>query len=121
LEVGTLVSPYRTAEEGTSMAERCSEDKVSVEDANPFVPLERPRQCARTCSFQPPLGEVNVDMVAYRGYSIDLRREASTWRFLATPTHSDLPIFSRAVSPQFSSREAALVDARKHIDHLLAG
>ena len=60
-----------------------------------------------------------MDLVAYRGYSIALHKEASTWRFLASPTHSDLPIFSRAVSHQFASREAALVDAREHIDRLL--
>jgi hypothetical protein len=65
--------------------------------------------------------EVIMDMVAYWGYFIELCGEASTWRFLASPTHADLPIFSRAVSHHFPSREAALVHARKHIDHLLTG
>jgi hypothetical protein len=60
-----------------------------------------------------------VDLVEYREYLIDLRKEALAWRFVAAPTHSDLPIFSRSVSQQFSSRAAALADARKHIDRLL--
>ena len=63
--------------------------------------------------------EIVVDLVAYRGYSIALQRQALTWRFLASPTHSDLPIFSRPVSHQFPSREAALFEAKKHIDRLL--
>jgi hypothetical protein len=65
--------------------------------------------------------EVYVDLVDYRGYCIQLGREALSWRVRAAPKLADLPIFSRAVSRQFSSREEALADAKKHIDRLLAG
>jgi hypothetical protein len=63
--------------------------------------------------------EVVMDLVAYRDYLIDVRKDALAWRFMAAPSHSDLPIFSRAISQRYQSREAALADARKHIDHLL--
>ena len=60
-----------------------------------------------------------MDLVEYRDYLIDLRKDALAWRFMAAPSHSDLPIFSRAISQRFRSREAALAEAREHIDHLL--
>jgi hypothetical protein len=60
-----------------------------------------------------------VDLVEYRDYRIYLREEALAWRFMAAPSHSDLPIFSRSVSQRFRSREAAVADARKHIDQLM--
>jgi hypothetical protein len=62
-----------------------------------------------------------VDLVDYRGYFIHIRSEAFSWRFMAAPAMADLPIFSRAVSRQFSSREEALADAETQIDRLLAG
>jgi hypothetical protein len=58
-------------------------------------------------------------MVNYRGYLIHFRSEVLSWRFMAAPASPELPILSRGVSRQFSSRDEALAEARKQIDHLL--
>jgi hypothetical protein len=58
-------------------------------------------------------------MVNYRGYLIHFRSEVLSWRFMAAPASPELPILSRGASPQFSSRDKALAEARKQIDHLL--
>jgi hypothetical protein len=58
-------------------------------------------------------------MVNYRGYLIHFRSEVLSWRFMAAPASPELPILSRGVSRQFSSRDEALTEARKQIDHLL--
>jgi len=58
-------------------------------------------------------------MVNYRGYLIHFRSEVLSWRFMAAPASPELPILSRGVSQQFSSRDEALAEARKQIDHLL--
>lgn len=62
-----------------------------------------------------------MDFVYYRGYFIDVRGEASCWRFMAAPTFPDVPILSRSISQQFSSAEEAVAKAKKQIDRLLAG
>jgi hypothetical protein len=56
----------------------------------------------------------------YRGYFIHLAAEASLWSFsdqLATP---ELPILPRVIYRPCASREAALAEAKKCIDYLLA-
>jgi hypothetical protein len=58
-------------------------------------------------------------MVNYRGYLIHYRSEVLSWRFMAAPASPEFPILSRGVSRQFSSRDEALAEARKQIDHLL--
>ena len=58
-------------------------------------------------------------MVNYRGYLIHFRSEVLSWRFMAAPASPELPILSRGVSRQFSSRDEALAEARNQIDHLL--
>jgi len=58
-------------------------------------------------------------MVNYRGYLIHFRSEILSWRFMAAPAYPELPILSRGVSRQFSSRDEALAEARNQIDHLL--
>ena len=58
-------------------------------------------------------------MVNYRGYLIHLRREVLSWRFMAAPASPELPILSRGASRQFPSRDNALAEAKKQIDHLL--
>ena len=57
-------------------------------------------------------------MVNYRGYLIHFRSEVLSWCFMAAAS-PELPILSRGVSRQFSSRDEALAEARKQIDHLL--
>jgi hypothetical protein len=58
-------------------------------------------------------------MVNYRGYLIHFRSEVLSWRFMAAPASPELPILSRGASPQFPSRDDALAEAKKQIDHLL--
>jgi len=83
-----------------------------------FIHNLEPDRCRGVLFFQPRLvaEEVVVDLVEYREYLISLSNDALFWCFMAAPSHSDLPILSRA---SFSSREDALIDAKKHIDHLL--
>ena len=49
-------------------------------------------------------------MVNYRGYLIHFRSEVLSWRFMAAPASPELPILSRGVSRQFSSRDEALAE-----------
>jgi hypothetical protein len=58
-------------------------------------------------------------MVNYWGYLIHFRREVLSWRFMAAPASPELPILSRGASRQFPSRDNALAEAKKQIDHLL--
>jgi hypothetical protein len=58
-------------------------------------------------------------MVNYRGYLIHFRSEVPSWRFMAAPASPELPILSRGASRLFFSRDEALAEARKQIDHLL--
>ena len=58
-------------------------------------------------------------MVNYRGYLIHFRSEVLSWRFMAAPASPELPILSRGASRQFPSRDDALAEAKKQIDHLL--
>ena len=52
-------------------------------------------------------------MVNYRGYLIHFRSEVLSWRFMAAPAYPELPILSRGVSRQFSSRDEALAEAKE--------
>jgi len=61
-----------------------------------------------------------VNLVNYRGYLIQLRGEALSWRFVAAPAAPDSPILCRGVSPRFTLREEALVEEKRQIDQLLA-
>ena len=65
-------------------------------------------------------GEFAMDVLTYRGYLVHFRAEVLSWRFMAAPP-SELPILSRGASRQFPSREEALAEAKKQIDHLLLG
>ena len=58
-------------------------------------------------------------MVNYRGYLILFRSEVLSWRFMAAPASPELPILSRGASPRFPSRDDAVAEAKKQIDHLL--
>jgi hypothetical protein len=58
-------------------------------------------------------------VVNYRGYLIHFRSEVLSWRFMAAPASPELPILSRGASRQFPSRDDALAEAKKQIDHLL--
>jgi hypothetical protein len=60
-----------------------------------------------------------MDFVIYRGYFIHLRGGSQGWRFMAAPAESDLPILSRGISGQFTSRQAAITEAQRQIDRLL--
>lgn len=57
---------------------------------------------------------------AYRGYHIYLVGEASSWSFSAQPATHDFPILPRSTFPLYVSSEAALAEAKKRIDRLLA-
>lgn len=60
-----------------------------------------------------------MDLIMYRGYFIHLRGTSQSWRFMAAPSSSDLPILSRGTSRQFISREAAITEVKLQIDRML--
>jgi hypothetical protein len=61
-----------------------------------------------------------MDFVTYRGYFIHLGGRSQSWRFMAAPAATDLPILSRGTSSDFPSRDAALTEAQRQIDRLFA-
>jgi predicted aminopeptidase len=61
-----------------------------------------------------------VDTSTYRGYFIHLAADASLWSFSAQPTTLELPVLPRVIYRPCVSREAALAEAKKSIDYMLA-
>ena len=61
-----------------------------------------------------------VDGCLYRGYLIKLAVVGGLWDFTAQPATPDLPILQKSIYRPRTSRDAALAEARKHIDYLLA-
>ena len=61
-----------------------------------------------------------MDTSTYRGYFIHLAVDASLWSFSAQPTTPELPILPRPIYRPCASRAAALAEAKKCIDYLLA-
>ena len=58
------------------------------------------------------------DRLAYRGYSLDLRREMIAWRVVVTPGSVDLPIL-RKCTVFAAERDGALSEARRSVDRAL--
>ena len=63
----------------------------------------------------PPAKEIK-----YRGYSVRISGQESSWHFAATPDNSDLPSLSQSeFTAAALTEDQALQDAKQRIDRLL--